>query len=396
MNKDIARTLKAAELFLSISLAASVLSACAAPQQTGGVTQDVPVAAEADSGEGGESGGEVSESLNWANTFDKSKVISEFTSKVVIPNYEQFADNATALNQAIETFATAPSEESLKAARNAWTAIRVSWEQTETFAFGPAGSLGLDGAMDSWPVNQTDIDQILASSDPITPESVAQLQDTERGMHAIEYLLFGTEANKALGDFSDREKQFLQALTQDLNTSAITMLDSWKTGVEGQPAYQTVFAKAGEADNAVYPTTAAAAQELVTGIIDSLTEVGEEKLEAPFKAQNTEGLESRFSAQTINDLKSNLQSAANGYLGEFPSANTQAETSVSTYIAELNPALDEKVKDQFEAADSALNAVPTPLEKSLTDPAAAADIEGAIAAILAVKNTLENEVVPLI
>ncbi len=392
-----ARSLKAAELLLSLGLAASLFTACAAPEKSGEVANDQAPVAEAEGGEGGEGGGEeTSKSLNWANTFDDGAVISEFTSKVVIPNYEQFSEKGTALNEAIEAFVAAPSEDSLKAAREAWTAIRLSWEQTETFAFGPAGSLGLDGAMDSWPVNQTDIEKILAGTDPITPESVAQLQDTERGMHAIEYILFGTDANKAVSDFSDRETEFLTALAQDLDTAAATMLASWQKGVEGQPAYETVFAKAGEADNAVYPTTAAAAQELVTGIIDSLTEVGEEKLEAPFKAQDTEGLESRFSAQTINDLTSNLQSAENGYLGEFPEANSKAESSVSTYVAALDPKLDEKVKMQFEAADSALNAVPTPLEKSLTDPAAAADIEAAIAAILAVKDTLENEVVPLI
>jgi putative iron-regulated protein len=395
-----ARTLKAAELFLSIGLAASLFTACAAPEKGGTVATDAAPTAESEGGEGGEGGedggGEASKSLNWANTFDDAAVISDFTSKVVIPNYEQFSSKATALHEAAEAFVATPSEDSLKAAREAWTAIRLSWEQTETFAFGPAGSLGLDGAMDSWPVNQTDIEKVLAGDAPITPESVAQLQDTERGMHSIEFILFGTEGNKALSDFSDREKEYLAALTHDLDTSAAAMLASWQTGVEGQPAYETVFAKAGGADNTVYPTTAAAAQELVTGIIDSLTEVGEEKLEAPFKAQNTEGLESRFSAQTINDLKSNLQSAANGYLGEFADGDSKAETSVSSYVAAIDPKLDEKVKAQFEAANSALNSVPTPLEKSLTDPAAKADIEGAIAAILAVKDTLENEVVPLI
>ncbi len=395
-----ARSLKAAELFLSVGLATALFTGCAASERGSEVTADNTPVAAAEGGEGGEGdeggGEETSKSLNWANKFDDSAVISEFTSKVVIPNYEQFSDKATALNTAVEAFVAAPSEGSLKAARDAWSAIRLSWEQTETFAFGPAGSLGLDGAMDSWPVNQTDIEKILAGDEPLTPDSVAQLQDTERGMHAIEFILFGTEANKALSEFSDREKQYLAALTQDLDTSAAAMLASWQKGVEGQPAYETVFAKAGDASNTVYPTAAAAAQELVTGIIDSLTEVGEEKLEAPFKAQSAEGLESRFSAQTMNDLKSNLQSAENGYLGEFAEGNSKAEASVSTFVAARDPELDKKVKAEFEAAHSALDAVPTPLEKSLTDPAAKADIEGAIAAILAVKDTLVNEVVPLI
>ena len=395
LHRDMARKLRAAELFLSIGLAASLFTACTTPESGEGLATVEQAESRSEGGEGGE-GAAANESLQWANTFDSDEVISEFTNKVVVPKYEQYASYTADLAQAIDTFVAAPTEESLNAAREAWTAARISWEQTETFAFGPAGSLGFDGAMDSWPVNQTDIEKILAGDEPLTEESVAQLQDTERGMHSIEYILFGTDASKQVSDFTERERQYLQALGQDLNTSADALLASWTEGIEGQPAYETVFASAGSADNQIYPTTAAAGQELVSGIIDSLTEVGKEKLEAPFQEQNPVGLESRFSAQTINDLKSNLQSAENGYLGQFPEAGTTADASISTYVAERDPALDEKVKEQFAAADSALNAVPTPLEVSLTDEAAADEIEQAIAAILQVKSTIEDEVVPLI
>ncbi len=394
------KPLKAAELFLSLGLVASVAIACTAPQskktQSQNTVAEMPESTgSAEGGEGGE-GGAGFESLNWANTFDDQAVIAEFTDTVVIPNYEQYADNVAALSQAIEKFAAAPENASLQATREAWTATRGAWETTETFAFGPAGSLGLDGAMDAWPVNQTDIETILASANPITVESVAQLQDTERGMHAIEYLLFGTKADKALANFNERETELLVALGQDLGVSANALLASWQTGTEGQPAYKTVFTSAGSADNQVYPTTTAAGQELVSGIINSLTEVGEDKLKAPFEEQNVQGLESQFSAQTMNDLKSNLQSAQNGYLGEFPAQNRQAAASISSYVAGLDPAVDKAVREQFEQATAALEAVPTPLEQHLTDPAAAEEIEGAIAAILAVKFTLESKVVPLI
>jgi len=406
------RRLKTVELFLSVGLAASVAAGCTAPEQSAngdrnsGVTVETlgGGGGEGDGGEGGEGseggeggeGGPGFESLNWANTFADEAVITEFVDTVVIPNYKQFSDNTAALNQAIGAFVAEPTEQTLNAARQAWTEARVSWEKTETFAFGPAGSLGFDGAMDSWPVNQTDIENLLSGSEPITPDRVAGLQDTERGMHAIEYLLFGTAADKALTDFTDREQSLLAALGTDLNASANALLASWQEGIDGQPAYKTVFASAGSDDNAVYPTTAAAAQELVSGIIDSLTEVGEDKLAAPFAEQDVTGLESRFSAQTINDLKSNLQSAENGYLGALPDENLQASSSISTYVSAIDPALDASVKEQFAAANRALGSVPTPLEDHLNDPAAAAEIEGAIAAILAVRTTLEEDVVPLI
>ena len=392
------KKLKAVEFFLSLGLAASLAAGCAAPDgNASNEAVETAPAGEVEGGEGGEGGeGAMSQSLNWGNRFDDEATIAAFTETVVIPSYTQYADRTAALDQAIDAFASQPSEESLAAARQAWSEARIAWETTETFAFGPAGSLGFDGAMDSWPVNQTDIENILSGSEPITVEQVAGLQDTERGMHAIEYLLFGTEASKTVDEFSDRENSFLIALGQDLNNSADALLASWQEGIDGRPAYKTVFASAGSSDNMVYPTTTAAAQELVSGIIDSLTEVGEEKLAAPFEEQDTQGLESRFSAQTMNDLKSNLQSAENGYFGRLSAENFQAEASISDYVAGLDPELDEKVKAEFSTADEALNAIPTPLEEHLTDPAAKADIERAIASILNVKTTLENEIVPLI
>ncbi|NJN20079.1 MAG: peptidase M75 [Leptolyngbya sp. RL_3_1] len=248
--------------------------------------------------------------------------------------------------------------------------------------------------MDSWPVNETDVEKILSGSDPLDEAYVAGLGDSERGMHTIEFLLFGEANNKTVDQFTDREKAFLQALGQDLKTQASDLFASWDSGLDGQPPYWEVFANAG-AGSTVYPTVTAAGQELVTGILDSLIEVGEDKLETPFKQQDTFGLESRFSFQTINDLKSNLQSAENGYLGSFP-GGPKSSTSISSYVAAIDPDLDTIIKAQFEAAQTALDAIPGTLEESLTDPDAADEIQAAIDAIIQVKETLIGQVVPLI
>ena len=385
---NMARRTKSVELFLAVGLAAS-LAACGGGTVTSGPAPTSNVAAEGD-------GGALTQNLNWANTFDDGQVLADFVNKVVLPKYTQYVDTTATLSQAIDTFVKDPNQANLEAARQAWSLTRTSWEQTETFAFGPAGSLGFDGAMDSWPINQTDIEQILAGSAPLTEVDVAQLQDTERGMHTIEYLLFGEINNKTADQFTAREKQYLQALGQDLNTVASALLASWLSGVDGRPPYKDVLVTAGDPSNTIYPTTVAGAQEVVIGIVDSLTEVGEDKLEAPFIDQDPIGLESRFSFQTINDLKSNLKSAENGYLGNFPETGVQAGASISTYVASVDPALDQTVKTQFAAAQTALAAVPAPLETSLTDPDAADEIQAAIDSIILLKETIETQVASLI
>lgn len=345
------------------------------------------------------SGGEeatTSQDLRWGNRFGSAEVLAEFARAVAVPKYEQFSRDTDALSQAIAAFADNPNDTTLATARSAWAAVRSSWEQTEPFAFGPASALGFDGAMDSWPINQADIDTILASTAPVDGEAIADLGDTERGMHAIEYMLFGLDSRKAVADFSDRDRAYLQGLAQDLSRQSAGLLASWTQGVEGQPPFQAVLSRAGADGNAIYPSILAGGQELVIGLIDCLTEVGEEKLAAPFQAQDTQGLESRFSQLTLNDLKSNLRGVEAVYLGGVPNAADRASASLSDYVAQADAAIDAEVRQQLTAAKAALDAVPQPLEISLTDAAARDPIQAAVQAILAVRATLEEKVVPLI
>jgi putative iron-regulated protein len=387
---------KAVQLFMAVAITAGIAGGCATtPSEI--ITSPIPsTSAAPEGGEGGEGKEEKSKDLKWGNKFAQSsaQILTDFVDKVVLPNYRDFADRTASLSQTLDTFAKSPTEPNLQAARTAWTATRLVWEQTETFAFGPAGSLGLDGAMDTWPVNEVDIEKILAGSTTINGEAIGKLQDSDKGMHSIEYLLFGKEANKALGAFKPREKEYLQALGQDLKANGAKMLVSWEKGVNGQPDYRQVFTTAGQEGNTTYPTLGAGAQEILTGIMDSLTEVGEEKLQAAFKDKGIKGLESRFSRQTINDLRSNLASAENGYLGVYGSS--KATQSISSYVAKAKPELDKQVQTEFATAKAALGKVPEPIETHLTDPKAAASIEQAIAAILKVKTTLETQVVPLV
>lgn len=387
---------KTLQLWLVTVLAGS-LAACNTSTSAPKASENSPTAprVEASAGDEGGEGGETTANFQWGNQFSDRQVIASFANTVVVPKYQQFAADTAALSLALETFATNPSEDSLTAAREAWIESRAAWEVTESFAFGPAGSLGYDGAMDSWPINETDIQKILASSDPLTPEAVAKLQDTQKGMHAIEYLLFGQQNDKPLAEFSDRQRDYLNALGQDLQRVSTALLESWEKGVNGQLAYQEVLAKAGEPDNTIYPTVAAGAQEMVVGLVECLNEVAVEKLGTPRAQKDSKKLESRFSFNTLNDLKNNVAGAQNLYRGQLPNG-TEPEASLSAYVAKIDPDLNTEIETQFNAALTALENIPAPLEKSVSDPAAEGKLKAAETAIVTLQNTLEQKLIPLI
>jgi putative iron-regulated protein len=295
-----------------------------------------------------------------------TQVLSDFVNNVVTPTYSMLVERAAKLNTAVETLTTKPTEENLKAAQQAWLEARTPWEQSETFAFGPAAS-GYDGELDDWPVNQVDVIKIVKSNDKITGDLVEKkLQTTEKGFHTVYF-----------------------------NDTAQELQASWQTGIDGKPAYKETFTTAGSNNNTTYPTTKAALQEILAGIVESVEEVGEAKMGEPLTKKDSFYFESRFSHSTINDFKNNVQSAMNGYQGEFPLANTKSEASISDLVAKNDPELDKQIKADLQECMDLLNAIPTPVETKLDDPDAVAKMQAAQEKLLSTYRNIKSKVTPM-
>ncbi|MCF6205184.1 MAG: hypothetical protein L3J59_16225, partial [Methylococcaceae bacterium] len=91
-----------------------------------------------------------------------SSIISSTATNVVLASYEDFAEKAKGLSDALSAFNSNPTDKTLRKTQNAWRDTRRPWEQTEAFLFGPVDTQGIDPAMDSWPVNRVDLDAVLS------------------------------------------------------------------------------------------------------------------------------------------------------------------------------------------------------------------------------------------
>jgi putative iron-regulated protein len=337
-------------------------------------------------------------SLDDANTSARGlnrQILVDFVDKVIIPSHDLFAQRAASMSSAIAAFAQSPSDTRLKAAQQSWVEARAAWEQSECFTFGPAGSLGYDGALDTWPVNEVDFKSMLKSRDRLSANSVDKLKDTEKGFHVIEYLLYGQGQSRKVADLKPKDLEYLKLLGENFEKVATDLSASWSIGLQGKPAYREVFTTAGAEGNAIYPTLQAGFEEIVQGMIDSLDEVANEKIGETFTKRNPKLAESRFSFNTLADMKSNLKGAENVYLGKSPDASTNG-LSLSTYIAQVNPALDSKIKAELEEAEAALDKIPGPFETAILDPKAAAAIKTAQAQLNEVRELMEVDVKPLL
>ncbi len=204
---------------------------------------------------------------------------------IALAMYEDALTTAKALQTAVDTFLTDPTDEKLATARDAWKAARVPYQQTEGFRFGNAIVDDWEGKVNAWPLDEGLIDyvdadfygeesdenplytaNVVASPElrigadvidakQITPAllsgSLQEAQGVESnvatGYHAIEFLLWGqdlhgTEAGsgeRPASDYSatqcthencDRRGAYLKAATDLLVTDLEEMVANWNDG----------------------------------------------------------------------------------------------------------------------------------------------------------------------
>jgi len=326
--------------------------------------------------------------------FQDRQVLVDFVDALIVPNYERLTDLTGELAIAIATFTDNPTEANLEAARAVWLAARNPWEQSEAFAFGPAAFLGLDAELDDWPLNEADVIAVLESGDTLTPEYVDGLQTSQKGFHAIGYLLFGTDSEKPLSTFSDRDLAYLAAIAPVFDQTANDLLLSWTEGIQGYPAFRSEFVNAGKGSE-IYPTVQAAGEEITQGIIGILDELGNVKIGAAIATQNPFLLESRFSQSSLADFKDNLISAKNAYLGDYAATGTDGQ-GLSDFIAAIDPELDAQIRSQLVIAMADVEAIPGPLEETLCDRNAQPAISAAQDSVLVLFDLFQQRVLPLV
>ena len=322
------------------------------------------------------------------------EIVTHFADDVVVPTYQLLATRLTELEASVTALAAQPTAAKLTAAQDAWFAARQPWEQSEGFLFGPVESFGYDPAMDSWPVNRSDLDAVLASSDAFTADYVRNLQETQKGFHTIEYLLFGDGRTKKVADFDQRQFDYLKAIVAEQKGIGVALADAWTKTVDGRAPYRDTLANAGKSGNSAYPSVESAAQEMVVGMSGILDEVANGKIADPYDAKDPQLVESQFAYNSLSDFSNNIRSVENAYKGTLQGVTPKGR-SLSDFVREENAELDTRFRTELTEAIAALGRIPEPFRESIKDPASADEIEAAQAAIRKAQDTLDTEIKPL-
>ncbi|MQY43217.1 peptidase [Epibacterium sp. SM1969] len=331
---------------------------------------------------------------------EKEAVLTTYAD-IALATYEDSLTTAQTLQNAVNAFVAAPSAENLQAARAAWLASRVPYQQSEVYRFGNAIVDDWEGKVNAWPLDEGLIDYVDASyggpsdenalaalnivANPafklsgkeinaakITPtlleETLHEADGVEAnvatGYHAIEFLLWGQDlkgtehgaGDRPWSDFAkgdactngncDRRAEYLTAATDLLVSDLEWMVAQW--------------ADTGAARTNLFADEAAGITAMLTGMGSlSYGETAGERMRLGVMLNDPEEEHDCFSDNTHNSHYYDGLGVQNVYLGEYVRVNGELVSgpSLSDLVAETDAALDAEILTKLSQTMLALGRI---------------------------------------
>lgn len=338
---------------------------------------------------------------NETKSYDFSDILDKYVDNTIIVTYTEMKDNSKLLLSKVQEFENSGLQSDLDKACDYWKSTRKPWEAGEAFLFGPAAYNNLDPLLDYWPLDQNQLDQVLAGDQELTVDFVRNgLGAVLRGFHTVEYLLFEEGAPRDGSAYTLREKQYLSSVTEVLRDDCIKLWALWEGGsneknildaleIEVGTPYGKEFKNAGEIGSR-YLSQTDAVDEILQGMIGIAHEVANGKIADPFTSKNVYDVESWFSWNSLVDFQNNIRSIENSYLGGC-TADLRS-SSISTFVKEKDATLDAEIKILITNAISAIGDIQEPFRNNLDDTS----IQTAMDTVNELMEIIESRVRPLI
>jgi putative iron-regulated protein len=321
--------------------------------------------------------------------------------------YQDSLTTAKDLQKTVNNLVAKPSEANLAAARAAWKASRVPYQQTEAYRFGNVIVDDWEGKVNAWPLDEGMIDYVSASygaesdenpyytanivankklmvggkkvdaskiTKALLAETLHELDEVESnvatGYHAIEFLLWGQDLNgtgpgagaRPASDFDtrhcsrgncDRRAAYLSAATDLLVDELSWMTAQWAVG--------------GEARNTLIEgNTAKGIGAILTGMGSlSYGELAGERMKLGVMLHDPEEEHDCFSDNTHWSHYYDAKSVLNVYTGHYTriDGNEISGPSVSDLVAAKDISIDKELRKQLDTTMAKMQALVDSAEK---------------------------------
>ena len=330
-----------------------------------------------------------------------AKAVIKTYADIALAKYEDSLTTAQALDKAVDALIAGPSADTLNAAREAWKASRIPYQQTEVYRFGNKIVDDWEGKVNSWPLDEGLIDYVAKSygtesdenalytanviankeieingkkvdASKLTPEFLSgTLQgaggveaNVATGYHAIEFLLWGQDLHgtgpgageRPYTDYDlknctngncDRRAEYLKSASDLLVSDLQEMVGNWKEDgaarkalVDGEPntGISTIFTGMGSL---------------------SYGELAGERMKLGLLLHDPEEEHDCFSDNTYISHLYDAVGIRAAYLASYTrlDGTVVAGPSVHDMVKAADPAIDKELSDKLDVSVAKMEAI---------------------------------------
>lgn len=294
--------------------------------------------------------------------FDRKSMLTNWADNILLPAFENFNQQAHALDNALNTYYQKSDQQGLETLRNQFIATYKSFQQVKPFEAGPSEDVSLRASLNTFPADTAKI--VSNITNDVTDLSAAS-NLAARGFPALDYLLFSSTI-----DLHDPQTQaYLSVLLNDLTALADEVNTGWKK-------QRSAFINASGTD------LGSSLGQMVNAINKDYEIIKNANIGFP-AGKRTLGktyphtCEAYFSGISIDLAITNIQAIESFFQGISFDGNTK-DLSLEDYIIALGTTtdqgnLDEVINDKFDLAISALKNINSELSVAVDTETDAVD-----------------------
>ena len=322
---------------------------------------------------------------------DESQVLVSLTDEVIVPRYRELAERMDHLDSSLASLCARPSEAALQDARAAWRAAREPLMRSEAMWFGPMMDRRSLRLVDWSEVDPARIEAMLAERESIDAATVRDsLSSTQRGLGALEYVLFDPDAARMLSDPVSIRCDYLLALGEVARVEVDAVLAEWDVDRSGRAAFKDFFT----GRSASSMLTGGAVAELVRTQVFLARSLADMRLATALGLRgggpDPSAVPGGLGHAGLSDLRNELLGMRDMYEG----SGQEEGLGISDLIVPLSEETDRRMREGFEAALAAIDEIEGPLGVAVIERPR--QVRAAYDRLADLRMTLATEVVSLL
>jgi predicted lipoprotein len=303
---------------------------------------------------------------------DDAAIAQATLRNAIRPGYAALSASTDVLSRKTGALCAEPSAAALKDARDAFARVVKAWSQVEIFRFGPVAKDHRYERLFYWPdpngIGLRQVQKAIAERDQSVtmPDMLAGKSAALQGLPALEYLLYGDDADRLVTGDADVgfRCSFAASIATNVDRIAHAVAEGWREGA----AFTKIFLSPGP-DDPLYHAPKDVTLELLKALASGIEIVRDEKLGKPLGATPEQAKPQLApfwrSGLTLANLVGNLEGVRTLY----------AEGGLAHVVGGISQEAKTSILSDLDQGVEVLGAIHQPFDQVMQDDALRAKLE---------------------